>query len=43
MMYLEDFLEIAEGLPIDFTNKLNEVRELDEKVNYLLIIFIILI
>jgi len=32
MMYLEDFLEIAEGLPIDFTNKLNEVRELDEKV-----------
>jgi len=31
MMYLEDFLETAEGLPSEIRSKLNEIRMLDEK------------
>jgi len=31
MMYLEDFLETAEGLPSEIRSKLNEIRVLDEK------------
>ena len=30
-MYLEDFLETAEGLPSEIRSKLNEIRMLDEK------------
>ena len=30
-MYLEDFLETAEGLPSEIRSKLNEIKMLDEK------------
>ena len=38
MMYLEDFLEIAEGIPDDFGTKLQEMNRLDEQVELILLL-----